>query len=101
MKVKPLGNRILVKQSTMEEITASGIVLPASDDNKKKSQGAVVALGNGDEISKLGLKVGDVVVFGKYSGDEIEVDEEGQKVEYKVLNVGEEKDESDVLAVIE
>ncbi len=101
MKVKPLGNRILVKQSTVEEITASGIVLPASDDNKKKSQGSIVAVGNGKDIEKLGLKVGDVIVFGKYSGDEIEVDEEGQKVEYKVLNVGEDKDASEVLAVIE
>ncbi len=101
MKVKPLGNRILVKQSTVEEITASGIVLPASDDNKKKSQGTIVAVGNGKDIEKLGLKVGDVIVFGKYSGDEIEVDEEGKKQEYKVLNVGEDKDASEVLAVIE
>jgi chaperonin GroES len=101
MKVKPLGNRILVKQLTTEEVTASGIVLPASEDNKKKSQGTIVAVGNGKDIEKLGLKVGDVIVFGKYSGDEIEVDEEGKKVEYKVLNVGEDKDASEVLAVIE
>lgn len=101
MKVKPLGNRILVKQMTQEEVTASGIVLPASEDNKKKTQGTIIAVGNGEEIEKLGLKVGDVVLFGKYSGDEIEVDEDGTKQEYKVLNVGEEKDESDVLAVIE
>jgi chaperonin GroES len=101
MKVKPLGNRILVKQMTTEEVTASGIVLPASADKEKKTQGTVMALGNGDDIAKLGLKIGDVVVFGKYAGDEIEVDEDNQKVEYKVLNVGEEKDESDVLAVIE
>lgn len=101
MKVKPLGNRILVKQSTVEEITASGIVLPASDDNKKKSQGTIMAVGNGEEITKLGLKVGDVIVFGKYSGDEIEVDEDNQKVEYKVLSVGAEKDANEVLAVIE
>ncbi len=101
MKVKPLGNRILVKQLSQEEVTASGIVLPASDDNKKKSQGQIVAVGNGKDIEKLGLKVGDVVVFGKYSGDEIEVDEDNQKVEYKVLSVGEEKDASEVLAVIE
>jgi chaperonin GroES len=101
MKVKPLGNRILVKQSTTEEVTASGIVLPASDEKDKKSQGSIVAVGNGAEIEKLGLKVGDVVVFGKYAGDEIEVDEEGKKVEYKVLTVGPEKDASEVLAVIE
>ncbi len=101
MKVKPLGNRILVKQMTTEEVTASGIVLPASTDKEKKTQGTVMAVGNGEDIAKLGLKVGDVVVFGKYSGDEIEVDEDNQKVEYKVLNVGKDKDENDVLAVIE
>ncbi len=101
MKVKPLGNRILVKQMTTEEVTASGIVLPASTDKEKKTQGTIMAVGNGEGIAKLGLKVGDVVVFGKYSGDEIEVDEDNQKVEYKVLNVGPEKDESDVLALIE
>ncbi len=101
MKVKPLGNRILVKQMAEEEVTASGIVLPAATDKEKKTQGTIIAVGNGEDIAKLGLKVGDVVVFGKYAGDEIEVDEAGQKVEYKVLGVGEEKDESDVLAIIE
>ncbi len=101
MQVKPLGNRILVKQLSTEEVTASGIVLPATADKEKKTQGTIVALGNGEAIAKLGLKVGDTVVFGKYAGDEIEMDENNQKVEYKVLNVGSEKDESDILAVIE
>lgn len=101
MKVKPLGNRILVKQSTTEEVTKSGIVLPDTADKEKKAQGTIVALGNGLDIAKSGLKMGDVVVFGKYSGDEIEVEENGKKVEYKILNVGEKKDESDVLAIIE
>lgn len=101
MKVKPLGNRILVKKMTTEEVTASGIVLPASSDKEKKTQGTIIAVGNGEDIAKLGLKVGDVVLFGKYAGDEIEVDENNKKEEYKVLSVGEEKDESDVLAVIE
>lgn len=101
MKVKPLGNRILVKPLTSEEVTASGIVLPESAEREKKTQGEIVAVGNGEDIQKLGLKVGDKIVFGKYAGDEIEVDEDGQKVEYKVLSVGSEKDESDVLAIIE
>jgi chaperonin GroES len=101
MKVKPLGNRILVKQLSSEEVTKSGIVLPDTADKEKKAQGTIVAIGNGDEIGKLGLKSGDTVVFGKYSGDEVEVDEDGTIVEYKVLYVGREKDESDVLAVIE
>lgn len=101
MKIKPLGNRILVKQMTTEEVTASGIVLPATSDKEKKTQGVIVALGNGEDIEKLGLKIGDTVVFGKYSGDEVEAEEDGKKVEYKVLYVGHHKDEGDVLAVIE
>lgn len=101
MNVKPLGNRILVKQLSTEEVTKSGIVLPDTADKEKKAQGKITALGSGDAVGKLGLKVGDVVVFGKYAGDEVEIDEDGQKVEYKVLYVGSEKDESDVLAIIE
>jgi chaperonin GroES len=101
MKVKPLGNRVLVKQSTQEEVTKSGIVLPDTADKEKKAQGTIVALGNGEEVSKSGLKIGDTVVFGKYAGDEIEMDEDGKKVEYKILSIGEEKDESEVLAIIE
>ncbi len=101
MKVKPLGNRILVKQRSDEEVTKSGIVLPATADKEKKAWGNIVELGNGDEIAKLGLKVGDKVVFGKYAGEEVEMEENGEKVEYKILYVGKEKDDSDVLAIIE
>ena len=101
MKIKPLGNRVLVKQLSTEEVTKSGIVLPATTDKEKKAQGKIVELGNGEEISKLGLKVGDTVVFGKYAGDEVEMDENGEKVEYKVLYVGKEKDDSDILAIVE
>jgi chaperonin GroES len=101
MNIKPLGNRVLVKQSSSEEVTKSGIVLPETADKEKKAQGKIVALGNGSEISTLGLKVGDTVVFGKYAGDEIETDENGKKVEYKILYVGKEKDDSDILALVE
>ncbi len=101
MKVRPLGNRVLVKQESQEEVTKSGIVLPDTADKEKKAVGTIVALGNGSEISALGLKVGDKVVFGKYAGDEVEMDEDGKKVEYKILHVGREKDESDVLALVE
>ncbi|HVY67372.1 MAG TPA: co-chaperone GroES [Patescibacteria group bacterium] len=101
MKVKPLGNRVLVKQLSSEEVTKSGIVLPETADKEKKAQGKIVALGGGEDIAKLGLKVGDTVVFGKYAGDEVELDEDGKKVEYKVLYVGREEDKSDVLAIVE
>jgi chaperonin GroES len=95
MKIKPIGDRVLVKPLKEEEVTKSGIVLPSNAEKEKKAQGKIEALGSGSAISTLGLKVGDTVVFGKYSGDEVEVDGE----EYKILNVGKEKDESDVLAV--
>lgn len=101
MKVKPLGNRILVKQLSTEEVTKSGIVLPATADKEKKAQGKVVELGTGEDIAKLGLKTGDTVVFGKYAGEEVEIEENGEKIEYKILYVGKEKDDSDVLAIIE
>ncbi len=91
MKLRPLGDRVIVKASTQEEVTTSGIVLPDTVEKEKKEQGEVLAIGSGEKIAKLGLKVGDVVLFGKYSGDEVEI----EKVEYKVL-----KDE-DVLAVLE
>ena len=101
MKVKPIGNRVLVKQLSTEEVTKSGIILPATTDKEKKAQGKIIELGNGSEISGLGLKVGDTVVFGKYAGEEVEMEEDGQKVEYKILYVGKEKDDSDILALVE
>ena len=100
MQIKPLGNRILVKPIKEEEIKG-GIVLPDTAEKEKKAHGEIVALGNGEEIAKMGLKVGDKVIYGKYSGEEVEMDENGKKQEYRVLYVGREKDESDVLALVE
>lgn len=101
MQVQPIGNRVLVKQLSTEEVTKSGILLPATADKEKKAQGKIVAIGNGSAITELGLKIGDTVVFGKYAGDEVEMEENGEKIEYKILYVGKEKDESDVLAVVQ
>ena len=100
MKVKPLGDRILVKQLSSEEVTKSGIVLPSTAEKNEKSQYEIVALGNGEEVAKLGLKPGDVVVAGKYSGDEVDM-EDNKDDKYKILFVGREKDESDILALVE
>ena len=99
MKVKPLGNRILVKQVSAEQVTKSGIVLPSTAEKNEKSQYEIVSLGNGEAVSKLGLKVGDVVMAGKYSGDEVDM-EGDDETKYKILFVGAEKDESDILALI-
>lgn len=89
MSIKPLGDRVLVKVMETEQMTASGIVLPDSA-KEKKAEGEVIAIGSGEKITKLGLSVGDIVLFGKYSGDEVEV----EKVEHKIL------EHKDVLAVV-
>lgn len=101
MKVRPIGNRILVKQLSTEEVTKSGIVLPGSVEKEKKAQGKIVEVGPGEDIAKQNLKIGDTVVFSSYAGTEVEVEEDGKKMEYKVLYVGREKDDSDVVAIIE
>lgn len=95
IKLKPLGDRVIVKQSQAEEKTASGIVLPDSA-KEKPTQGKVIAAGPGklDDNGKrmeLGVKSGDTVYYGKYSGTEVEVD--GEK--FVILR------ESDILGVLE
>ena len=99
MQIKPLGNRILVKQLTAEEVTKSGIILAQTSDKQEKSQYEIIELGNGEAVGQLNLKIGDKVIAGKYSGDDVDVDDTDAK--YKILYVGKEKDESDVLAVIQ
>lgn len=91
MDIKPLGDRVLVKPLTAEEVTKSGIVLPDTAEKEKKEQGQIVAIGEGEKVKKLHLKVGDKVLFGKDSGDEVEID----KVDYKFL-----KDE-DILGIVQ
>ena len=93
MAVKPLDDRVLVKQSDAEETTAGGIVLP--DTAKEKPQrGKVVAVGPGKLLDsgsrgEMSLKKGDDVFYGKYAGTEIKIDGE----EYVILR------ETDVLAI--
>lgn len=100
MNVKPLGDRILVKQLPEEEVTASGIVLPSDTQKEKPNQGVIVAVGNGETIAKLGLKVGDKIVFTGYSLPEVEIELEGKKEVCKVVFVADD-DDSQVVAVIE
>ncbi|MFH1425868.1 MAG: co-chaperone GroES [Candidatus Kerfeldbacteria bacterium] len=89
MEIKPLGNRVLVKVLETEETTASGIVIPDSA-KEKKAEGEVIAVGEGEDVSKLNLNAGDKVLFGKYSGEDVEVEKE----EYKILK------DDEVLAVV-
>lgn len=95
MKLRPLADRVIVKQSDAEQKTKSGIVLPDSA-KEKPTQGKVISVGPGklDEKGKpmeIGLRTGDTVYYGKWSGTEIEVD--GEK--FVILK------ESDVLGVLE
>ena len=80
MKIRPLHDRVVVKRVEAEEKTASGIVLPGSAA-EKPDMGEVLAVGNGrllknGERLPLDIKVGDKVLFGKYSGQTVKVDGE-------------------------
>ena len=95
MKIQPLEDRVLVKQSEAESKTSGGIVLPDSAQEKPQ-KGKVIAAGPGKMLESgargsMSLKKGDEVYYGKYSGSEIEID--GEK--FVILR------ESDVLAVLE
>jgi chaperonin GroES len=73
VNIKPLADRVLVQPAAAEEKTASGLFIP--DTAKEKPQkGTVVAVGNGKKDEPLTVKVGDTVLYGKYSGTELSVD---------------------------
>ena len=75
MKLVPLGDRVVLKQLVAEETTKSGIILPGQ--NKEKPQQAeVVAVGPGTEEVKMEVKKGDNVIFSKYAGTEVKIQEE-------------------------
>ena len=93
--IRPLGDRVVVKPAAKEEVTKSGIVLP--DTAKEKPQkGEVVAVGTGRLLETgqrvaIDLKAGDEILFSKYAGNEIKIDD----VDYLILR------EIDILGVIE
>ena len=90
MKIKPLGDRVVIKMVEAEEKTGSGIILPGSA--KEKPQVAeIVAVGPGTSEVTMEVKVGDKVLISKYSGTEVKVDGH----EYTILKQG------DILAVVE
>ncbi|MDO9270462.1 MAG: co-chaperone GroES [Methylobacter sp.] len=78
MKIRPLHDRVIVKRVEEETTTAGGILLPGSAA-EKPSQGVILAVGTGKQLDNgtvcaLEVKVGDKVLFGKYSGNEVKVD---------------------------
>jgi chaperonin GroES len=95
MKIRPLHDRVIVKRLESENVSAGGIVIPDSAA-EKPMQGKVVAVGKGKiledgNVRPLDVKVGDKILFGKYSGNEVKVDGEDLVV----------MREEDVMAVIE
>ena len=89
MNIKPLADRVLVRPAEAEQKTASGIIIP--DTAKEKPQrGEVLAVGKGTKDHEMTVKVGDNVLYGKYSGTEIEID--GEKL--MIMK------ESDIYAII-
>lgn len=87
--IKPLADRVLIEPAQVEEKTIGGIIIP--DTAKEKPlKGTVVAAGNGTKDEDMVLKVGDVVLFGKYAGTELEF--EGKK--YLIMR------QSDVIATL-
>ncbi|MCU0678967.1 MAG: co-chaperone GroES [Planctomycetes bacterium] len=95
MNLKPLSDHVIVKPMAENEVTKSGIVLPDTVDKERPEKGEVVAVGpgklldNGQRVA-ISVKVGDKVMFKKYSPDEIKVDDK----EYLVISEG------DILAII-
>ena len=94
MKLVPLGDRVVLKQLVAEETTKSGIVLPGQS-KEKPQQAEVIAVGPGGTVDgkelKMEVKVGDQVIYSKYAGTEVKLDEE----EYIVVK------QNDILAIIE
>ena len=88
--LKPLGDRVIVKLTEVEETTKSGIVLPTSA-KEKSSIAEVIAVGPGTHDFTMTLKVGDKVVCSKYAGTEIKY----EGVEYTIIK------ECDILAIVE
>jgi len=94
MKLKPLGDKVVVKQLKAEETTKSGIVL-TGQAKEKPQEAEVVAVGPGGIVEgkevKMEVKVGDKVIYSKYSGTDVKIDKE----EYIIIKQG------DILAIVE
>jgi chaperonin GroES len=95
MKIRPLHDRVLVKRLESKEVVRGGIIIP--DTAKEKPQeGEVIAVGNGKlldngKIAPMNVKAGDRILFGKYSGSEVKIDDQ----EYLIMR------EDDILGVLE
>ena len=96
MNIKPIHTNVIVKPVVEEDVTKAGIVLPDTVDKEKPEKGEVIAVGEGKLLENgqrvpMSVKVGDIVMFKKYSPDEIKIDDK----EYLVISEG------DILAILE
>jgi len=94
-RIRPLGDRVVIEPRELENKTAGGIVIPDTADKDKPMEGTVLATGNGKysegKLIPLQVKVGDKVLFGKYSGTAIKIDGD----EYLVMR------EEDIMGILE
>jgi len=89
MTLKTVLNKIIVEPVEAEKKTASGIIIPDSAQEKPQ-KGIIIAVGKGKEDEAMELSVGDTILFGKYSGTEVQIDDK----KYLVMN------QSDVMVVL-
>lgn len=89
LNIKPLGDRVVVEPAPAEEKTASGIIIPDTA-KEKPQQGTVVAVADKDKDNDIRVKTGDKVLYGKYAGTEISIDNN----DYLIMS------QSDILAII-
>ncbi|MEE1226305.1 MAG: co-chaperone GroES [Bacteroidales bacterium] len=89
VNVRPLSDRVLIKPAEMEQKTASGIIIPDTA-KEKPMRGEVIAVGPGKKDEPMTVKVGDQVLYGKYSGTEIAID----GIDYLIMR------ENDIYAII-
>jgi len=89
LKIQPLSDRVLVEPQEAETKTASGLYIPDSA-KEKPQQGKVVAVGKGNKDHDMTVKVGDIVLYGKYSGSELKF----EGTDYLIMR------EEDILAII-
>jgi len=89
MNIKPLADRVLVEPAAAETTTASGIIIPDTAQEKPQ-KGTIVAIGSGKKDEPMTVKVGDTVLYGKYSGTELKL--EGK--DFLIMR------EADILAII-
>ena len=89
VNIKPLADRVLVLPEAAEETTASGIIIPDTA-KEKPMRGTIIAVGNGTKKQPMTVKAGDTVLYGKYAGTEITVND----IEYLIMR------ESDIFAIV-